>query len=126
MAIIDQVTAPLVLRDPQGNDKVIAAAFTHPQGLLYLDLFWHQSTPEQAAHLLRGELCGEGPWRIADHRIRVLGCHNTDPHLADQFARWSQYLQSHPDECPPREQIIEIARRLGATPILEQKTISTI
>lgn len=126
MAIIDQVTAPLVLRDPQGNEKVVAAAFTHPQGLLCLDLFWHQSTPEQAAHLLRGELCGEGPWRIADYRIRVLGCHNTDPHLADQFARWSQYLQNHPNEYPPREQITEIARRLGATPILEQKTISTI
>ncbi len=116
MAVIDQVTAPLVLRDPDGSERVIAAAFTHPLGLLCLDLYWHRSTPNQAAHLIRGELQGEGPWRIGDHRLRVLGCHNTDPHLADQFAAWREYLQTHPDEYPPREQILEIARRLGATP----------
>ncbi len=116
MALIDRVTAPLVLRDPQGREKVIAAAFTHPQGLLCLDLFWHLSSPREAAHLLRGELCGEGPWRIGDYRLRVLGCHNTDPHLAEQFAAWSQYLQQHADAYPPRAQILEIAARLGATP----------
>jgi len=116
MADINSVTAPLVLREPQGTEKVIAACFTHPQGVLYLDLFWHQSTPQQAAHLISGELLGEGPWRIGEHRLRVLGCHNTDPHLADQFAAWQQYLQAHPDEYPPRRQIEEIAMRLGATP----------
>jgi hypothetical protein len=114
MAIIDQVSAPLVLRDPNGNEKVIAAAFTHPQGLLCLDLFWHQSTPDQAAHLIRGELSGEGPWRIGDHRVRVLGCHNTDPHLADQYATWSEYLANNGDQYPPRQQIVEIARKMGA------------
>lgn len=116
MADINQMTAPLVLRDPQGNERVIAAAFSHPLGLLCLDLFWHQSSPDQAAHLLRGELQGEGPWRIGDYRLRVLGCHNTDPHLADQFAAWNQYLQKHADEYPPRAQMMEIAARLGATP----------
>lgn len=116
MAVIDQVSAPLVLRDPAGAEKVIAAAFTHPQGLLYLDLFWHRSTPDRAAHLIRGELLGEGPWRIGDHRLRVLGCHNTDPHLADEFSAWQQYLQDNPDDYPPRSQIVEIAIRLGAAP----------
>jgi len=116
MAIIDQVQAPLVLRDPQGNEKVIAACFTHPRGLLYLDLFWHQSTPQQAAHLLLGELRGDGPWRIGGHRLRVLGCHNTDPHLVDQFVAWQEYLSAHGDEYPPPAQILDIARRLGATP----------
>lgn len=116
MAVIDEVSAPLVLRDPQGNEKVIAAAFTHPLGLLCLDLFWHQSTPDKAAHLLKGELSGDGPWRIADYRLRVLGCHNTDPHLADQFAAWNEYLANHGDQYPPRQQIVEIAQRMGATP----------
>lgn len=116
MAIIDQVSAPLVLRDPQGNERVIAACFSHPAGLLCLDLFWHQSTPEKAAHLLRGELKGDGPWRIGDFRLRVLGCHNTDPHLAEQFSAWSDYLANHGDQYPPRAQIMEIARKLGATP----------
>lgn len=116
MADINQVTAPLVLRDPEGKEKVIAAARTHPLGLLCLDLFWHLSTPDQAAHLITGELQGEGPWRVGDHRLRVLGCHNTDPHLADQFAEWNQYLQNHAEEYPPRAQILEIMRRLGANP----------
>lgn len=116
MAIIDQLTAPLVLRDPDGNEKVIAACFTHPKGVLYLDLFWHQSTPDKAAHLITGDLSGEGPWRIADYRMRVLGCHNTDPHLADSFAAWQEYLQNNPDQYPPRPQIEDIARKLGATP----------
>jgi len=116
MPAVDQMTAPLVVRDPDGNERVIAAAFTHPLGLLYLDLFWHQSTPGKAAHLIRGELSGEGPWRIGDYRLRVLGCHNTDPHLADQFARWNEYLANHADEYPPRLQILEIVEKMGATP----------
>ena len=114
MADIGSVSAPLVLRDPQGHEKIIAAAFRHPRGLLYLDLYWHLSTPHEAAHLLEGELRGEGPWRIAEYRLRVLGCHNTDPHLADDFAAWKEYLARHGDAYPPRAQILEIAARLGA------------
>ncbi len=116
MAIIDHVTAPLVLRAPDGGEKIIAAAFTHPLGLLYLDLFWHLSRPDQAAHLIKGQLSGEGPWRIGDHQLRVLGCHNTDPHLAEDFAEWNRYLMHNPTAYPPRDQILAIARKLGASP----------
>lgn len=113
---IDTVTAPLVLRHPDGREQLIAACFSHPQGLLYLDLFWHRSTPDDAAHLIRGELRGEGPWRVGDARLRVLGCPHTDPHLQDAFITWQRHLQDHPDEYPSRAQIREIARRLGAEP----------
>ncbi|WP_456372322.1 hypothetical protein [Thiolapillus sp.] len=113
MAQIDTVTAPLVIRFSPEEEKVVARAFTHPQGLVYLDLFWHQSSPDAAAHLIRGDLQGEGPWRIGDVRIRVLGCANTDPHLQEQFIPWRDYLNQHPDEYPPEAQIREIARRLG-------------
>lgn len=116
MAFIDTVTAPLVLRDDDGSEKLVAACFTHPQGLLYLDLYWHLATPAEAAHLLHGELRGDGPWRVGDARLRVLGCHNTDPHLQHAFTAWQQYLQEHADSYPPRAQIVDIARRLGATP----------
>lgn len=130
------VTAPLALRwrapgrrpdgrptaSPDGNPegigaKVIAACFPHSEGLLYLDLFWHQSAPQQAAHLLRGELTGNGPWRIGDWVISVLGCHSTDADLADDFARWRDYLASNAAaaEYPPPAQIRDIARRLGAS-----------
>ncbi|MGD8274706.1 MAG: hypothetical protein PVJ30_02025 [Thiohalocapsa sp.] len=112
------VTAPLALRwRSSGTAKVVAACFPHPDGLLYLDLFWHRQTPAQAAHLLRGELTGEGPWRIGDCVISVLGCHNTDPDLADDFARWREYLESDAAaaEYPPPGQIRDIARLLGAS-----------
>jgi hypothetical protein len=115
MAAIESVTAPLVIRFGDGHEQVIAAGFPHPAGLLYLDLFWHRQTPEQAAHLLHGELRGSGPWRIGDAVIRVLGCHHTDPHLQEQFLPWNRYLETRGDEYPPRRQILEIARRLGAS-----------
>lgn len=116
MAAIDSVTAPLVLRHPDGHEQLVAACFPHPAGLLYLDLYWHRSTPDEAAHLIRGELTGDGPWRVGDARLRVLGCHNTDPHLHRTFVDWQQYLQTRSDEYPPRRQIVELVQRLGATP----------
>lgn len=116
MPAIDSVTAPLVLRHPDGREQLVAACFPHPAGLLYLDLYWHQAGPATAAHLLHGELRGDGPWRVGDARLRVLGCHHTDPHLQASFTAWQQYLLDHPQAYPPRAQIVDIARRLGATP----------
>lgn len=117
MPAIDTVTAPLVLRHSDGREQLIAAGFTHPLGLLYFDLYWHLSTPQEAAHLIRGELRGDGPWRVGDARLRVLGCHNTDPQLQEAFTAWQQYLQTHAAIYPPRRQIIDIACRLGATAV---------
>jgi hypothetical protein len=110
------VTAPLALRLGDGRRKVIAACFPHPRGLLYLDPFWHLTSPGEAAHLIVGELVGEGPWKVGGCVITVLGCHNTDPDLALPYARWREYLeQAGPEDYPPPEQIREIARRLGAS-----------
>ncbi len=115
MANLYSVTAPLSLRDPDGSRKVIAACFPHPAGLLYLDIFWHKSTPKQAAHLIRGELSGEGPWKIGGHVINVLGCQGVDPDLQAPYSQWRDYLQTAgEEEYPPAEQIREIAGKLGA------------
>ena len=114
MARIEDVTRPLVIRFGDGTEKVVAHCFPHPLGLLYLDLFWHRRTPADAAHLVRGELRGEGPWKIAGAVIRVLGCHNTDPQLQDQYLPWRDYLEQHGELYPARAQVREIARRLGA------------
>jgi hypothetical protein len=109
------VTAPLALRCPDGTRKVIAACFPHPAGLLYLDTFWHLSTPDRAAHLVRGKLTGDGPWKIGECVLTVLGCQNSDPDLAEPFARWRAYLEQRgASDYPPDEQIRSIARRLGA------------
>lgn len=116
MVAIDRVSAPLVIRHADGSEQLVAACFPHPAGLLYLDPYWHLSTPERAAHLIRGELTGEGPWKVGGAVIRVLGCHNTDPELQQPFLAWQDYLREHPDDYPPAEQIRSIARRLGALP----------
>jgi hypothetical protein len=110
------VTAPLALRLPDGGCKVIAACFPHSRGLLYLDTFWHQSTPAEAAHIIVGEVTGEGPWKVGGRVITVLGCHNTDPELALLYARWRDDLEhAGHEDYPPPAQIRDIARRLGAT-----------
>jgi hypothetical protein len=115
MADLFSVTAPLALRCQNGTRKVIAACFPHPRGLLYLDLFWHRHTPREAAHLIDGELQGEGPWKIGGCVISVLGCHHTDPDLAAPYAEWRAYLESDDGAgYPGTEQIRAIARRLGA------------
>lgn len=116
MAAIESVTAPLVIRFGDGTERVVAHCFPHRLGLLWLDLFWHQRTPRESAHLLRGALTGEGPWRVGDAVIRVLGCQNTDPHLQGQYLPWKTYLEQHGDRYPPPPQVREIARRLGALP----------
>lgn len=114
MPSIDEITAPLMIQWTDGHKQLIAAAFPHAKGLLYLDPFWHQSTPAKAAHLIKGELRGEGPWRIDNAVIRVLGCQGTDPELQTAFSEWQHYLHTRSEEYPPREQIKGIARKLGA------------
>ena len=114
MARIQDVSAPLVIRFRDGTEKVVAHCFPHHSGLLYLDLFWHQRSPEEAAHLVRGSLEGDGPWKVGDTVIRLLGCHNTDPHLLQQYLPWRDYLEECGDRYPQRVRVREIARRLGA------------
>ncbi len=86
--------------------------FAHPEGLLYFDPFWEQQAEAAAVHLLRGTLKGEGPWKVGDAVITVLGCHHTDPEVADAYAAWQTHLQMA--EYPSRPEIAAIARRHGA------------
>lgn len=118
MPAIDELTAPLLLQHPNGQKQVVAACFPHPLGLLYLDLYWHLSTPDKSAHLLKGTLSGDGPWKVGNTVIRVLGCQGTDPEVQDQYSQWQHYLTENADRYPPPEQLRDIARKLGATPTL--------
>ncbi len=111
-----QVTVPLVIRSGDGRKRLMAECFPHPQGLIYLDPFWHRKTPAEAAHLVQGELKGDGPWKIGDQVISVVGCQGTDPELSEEASQWLTYLQQRgAGEYPPPEQIRKIARRLGAS-----------
>jgi hypothetical protein len=112
MADLFTVTAPLKIRLPDGRQQVIAELFRHPAGLLYFEMHW-QEDRESRIHLVEGELKGDGPWKIADHIIYVLGCQHTDAEMAYEYAEWQTWHQQHPEACPDRKMISRIASSYG-------------
>lgn len=113
MADLFSMTAPLTLRLPTGEERLMAERFRHPRGLLYFDLDWHVGDPATTLHVVEGAISGDGPWRVGDCIVRVLGCHGSDPALAAEYTRWQQRLEQ--DGYLPRPLIEAIARRYGAT-----------
>ena len=108
------VTAPLAIRLPSGETKLMAEVFPHPEGLLYFDLHWHELGPDDAFHVVSGILKGEGPWKIGDHVVTVLGCQGTDPDLAATWENWQATINSPASAYPAPELIDAIARKAGA------------
>lgn len=106
------MTAPLTLRRAN-KTGVIAELFPHPQGLVVFDLYWHLGDPRQTIHVLTGDLRGDGPWKIGEAIVYVLGCQGTDPALVSEYAAWRRYLETTSDY-PPPPLIAAIARRFGA------------
>lgn len=93
----------------------MAECFPHANGLVYFELFWHLRDPKFTVHRVDGIYRGEGPWKVGESVIRVLGCHGTDGPLARQFDEWRAYLAEHGDAYPERTVIEAIARERGAT-----------
>ena len=113
MADLFSMTTPLMIRNPQGEEQVIAEIFPHPNGLVYFDLYWYLGQPDETIHLVEGKLSGEGPWKIGEYVINVLGCHGTNAELATAYQQWQTYLQTA-DDYPPPPLVVAIARRMGA------------
>jgi len=95
MAELFTLTAPLLVRYPDGEQRLIAEKFTHPQGMIYVEPFWLESELP-AAYLLKGEIKGEGPWKVGDVIVRLLSC--GDSEFSMQWAQWQQYLLSCPEQ----------------------------
>lgn len=114
MADIFSITAPLVVKTLDGETQVVAEYFKHPQGILYFDIYWHQQQPEQAMHLVKGAIRGEGPWRVADKVFNLLGCRGTNIEMAMQHEQWLTYLQTPGCDYPPEGLVQAIARKMGA------------
>jgi hypothetical protein len=93
MADLFSVTAPLMIRCPDGEKRVMAEVFRHPKGLLYFDLFWDQ--------LPRGSGI-------------LLGCQGSEPELASGYAEWCLYLEQQATAYPSPGALREIARGYGA------------
>ena len=114
MSDLFSVTAPLTIRLPSGETSLMAEVFRHADGLLYFDLWWQQGDPDTHFHLIEGEVSGDGPWKINDHVINVLGCQGTDPELASEWSAWNSYITSHVSDYPVPELVEAIARKMGA------------
>ncbi len=116
MADLFTITAPLTIRPPGGDRKVMAHWFRHPEGLVYFDLYWHDGDPDETIRLVRGAVRGDGPWKVGDHVVQVLGCHGSDPELAVTYQQWQSYLGAPGTDYPPPPLIAAIARRMGCDP----------
>jgi len=72
MADLFSITAPMLVRRGDGARHIMAECFPLAEipGLVYFELYWHLQRPAtQAIHVVRGEIRGEGPWKIADSVI---------------------------------------------------------
>ncbi len=116
MADLFSLTAPLLIRFPDGRAEVMAEYFEHPAGLVYLRTFWNRYAPAQAVQLVAGELRGEGPWKVGDAVITVLGCHGSHPEQAAEFAEWQAYREQLGDDYPDREALRGMVRSAGYLP----------
>lgn len=113
MADLFAMKAPLMIRLANGEKHIMVKYFRHADGILFFDVFWHQTVPP-GIHLVTGEYKGEGPWKVGASVIHVLGCHGSDPELANLYAQWQYYLQTDADDYPSENEIISLARQHGA------------
>jgi len=105
---------PLAINYADGRKTIMVAYYRHPDGLVYLEPFWEQKAENDKAVVIKGLLKGEGPWRIGDATISLVGCQGTDPDLAQQLAQWEFHVQSvDPDHYQP-EKIRALAKQYGA------------
>lgn len=115
MADLFTMSSPLMIFSPHGGKKVIAELYPHPDGIVFFEVFWNLMEEDVGVHLIKGEFKGEGPWKVGDYVINVLGCQGTDPELAEDFSQWQSYLQSPMNEYPDERQRQELARKHGAS-----------
>jgi len=95
MADIFTVTSPMLVRYPDGEQRLVAETFKHPLGIIYAEPYWLESK-YPAAYLLKGEVKGQGPWKIGEVIIRLLSCADVEHKM--QWAEWQQYLSSCSEE----------------------------
>jgi hypothetical protein len=116
MADLFSVTAPLLIRFPDGRSEVMVERFACPGGLVYFRTFRDRGEPADAIRRVEGEVRGEGPWKIGAAVITVLGCHGSNPEQAAEFADWQLHREQLGDAYPGREVLRELARRAGYLP----------
>jgi len=109
MADLFSATAPLLIRYPDGSVHVMVHRFPHAEGLLYFRTFWDRLPPAEGIVLARGEVRGEGPWKIGDAVVTLLGCQGSHPEQAAEYAEWQFHLAQQNEPYPDDEELIRLA-----------------
>ena len=111
MADLFGVTAPLLIRYPDGTVHVMVHRLRHTHGLVYFRAFWDSLPATAGILLVRGEIRGDGPWKVGDAVVTVLGCHGSHPEYAAEYADWQWHLAQRGTDYPGNEQLAELARQ---------------
>ena len=112
MADIFTVTAPLAIRFRDGRKQIMIRILKHPQGILFLAPFWQQQPAADRCQMVKGFIKGDGPWKIGDAVVTVLGCQGTDPELVGQFSEWQTYLEMSAGEYSADHELTTLQRCL--------------
>ena len=105
---------PLAVNYENGNKSIMVAYYPHKEGLVYLEPFWEQKPEGNKAIVIKGEVRGDGPWKIGNAVISLVGCQGTDPYLAQLLSQWEFHVQSMREDYYQPEQIRNLAREYGA------------
>ena len=104
---------PLAIRFRDGSKSIMVEYFQHADGLLFFEPFWNTTAGYEPV-VIKGEVKGDGPWKVGDCVITVLACHGCDAELALVFADWQNALLMQGDDYPDRTTVQAIARKYGA------------
>ena len=118
MADLFTLTAPLMIRYPDDSRHVMVACFRHPDGIVYFRPFWDRLPEGEGIQVVIGDLKGEGPWKVGDTVVTVLGCQGTNPEQAAEFADWKFHLEQRGEYCPTRDEFQAIAMKKGVLPAI--------
>lgn len=106
------VTAPLAIRFPDGEKKIMIHRYPSGDGMIFLAPFWNLSASDAAWHRVPGPIKGEGPWKVGDAVVTVLGCHGTDAELAGEFSEWQSYREQCGGDYPDDASLAALAARV--------------
>lgn len=116
MADLFTLTVPLLIRFPDATGHVMVGCFRHPEGIVYVRPFWERIPAGEGIRLVRGDIRGEGPWKVGDAVVTVLGCQGTNPEQAAEFADWKFHLEQCGEPYPTRSELQAIAQEQGVLP----------
>jgi hypothetical protein len=113
LADLFTLTAPLLIRFPGNARHVMVGCFRHPDGIVYFRPFWDQLPDSEGIQRASGDIKGEGPWKVGDAVVTVLGCQGTNPEQSAELADWKFHLEQRGEPYPTRDELQLIATEKG-------------